>query len=407
MSAEKSRMILWSGIGGLLIMGLAFTFWPRPVLVELLEVKTGPLKVAVSEEAKTRVHDIYVLSAPVTGYLRRIDAEVGDSVEVSKTKIAEIEPIDPTFLDTRSEAQAQAAVQAALAAEALAQAEVKQAEAELDFALQEFKRMRDLQRKNSVSIRELDNAERAYKSRRASLATAQAGLQMREFEHERAKAQLVSPATTQHNHGHCECLTISAPVSGKILKVINKSEGVINAGTPLVEIGDPRDLEIVVELLSFDAVSVEPGQRVIVKNWGGEKPLEGRVIQIEPIGFTKVSALGIEEQRVNVIVAFQSEFEKWARLGHGYQLDVDIILWEGNDVLTVPITSLFRQGEKWALYVANGGTVEKRIVEVGNKNTFDVEIVSGLKIGELIIPHPNDQIADGVEVEPLQSITAI
>lgn len=401
MSAEKSRYILWGSIGSLFMLGVLFAFWPRPVLVTMEQVAKDSITVTVREEAKTRIHDLFVLSSPVTGYLRRITAEVGDEVQGTTSIVAEIEPMDPSFLDPRSEAQAIAVVQAAIAAERLAEAEVEQVEAELEFAQSELKRMRELFQNNSVSVRELDNAERQQKTLVATLATAQASLQMREFEHQRAQAQLMSPVITQNNHGHCECLIIRAPISGKILKVINQSEGVVNVGTPLVEIGDPKDLEIVVELLSFDAVKVLPGQRVIIHNWGGDKPLQGQVSKIEPIGFTKVSALGIEEQRVNVIVALQSEFEQWFRLGHGYQLDVDIVLWENSDVIAIPLTALFRVGEDWAIYVVVKERAIQRVVKVGQRNTFKAEILSGLEVGEWLIPHPNDQIAEGIMVSQL------
>ncbi len=401
MSASRSRLILWGIIAAVVAAALVYAFLPKPVLVAMEQVQRNNLRVTVQEEAKSRVHDVYVLSAPVTGYLRRIEVEVGDQVQLSQTIVAEIEPIDPTFLDTRSEAQAKAAVQAMLAAEKLAQAEVSQAEAELEFALAEFKRMRELRKNNSASERELDNAQRLYKSRRASLATAQAALQMREFEHERAKAQLLSPADENNNHEHCACLTITTPVSGKVLKVINKSEGVVQAGTPLLEIGDPADLEIVVELLSFDAVAVQPGNAVVIKNWGGVGELLGTVQRIEPIGFTKVSALGIEEQRVNVIVDLESEYSDWQRLGHAYQMDVEIILWQGQDILTIPLTALFRDQENWAVYAVEDGVAVKRVVELGKKNHELAQVLAGIEEGEWLIPHPNDQIANGVLVEPI------
>ncbi|MFT6898241.1 MAG: HlyD family secretion protein, partial [Paraglaciecola sp.] len=245
MQAINSRRILWTVIGSLLFMVLLYLFWPRAVIVDMTQVKKGTLQVTIADEAKTRVHDTYVLSAPITGYLRRIELEVGDPVLISSTTVAQIEPIDPAFLDPRSEAQAKADIQAADSGKSLAKAEVSQAQAELDFALSEVQRMRKLRANNSVSARELDNAERAYKSQRAALATAQAALQMRNYELERVQALLLSPTATQKNHGQCQCLNIIAPINGHILKILSKSAGVVTAGTPLVEIGDPKDLEIV------------------------------------------------------------------------------------------------------------------------------------------------------------------
>lgn len=398
MQSKQVRLLLWVIITVVLILVLAYLFKPRAIIVDMAQVTKGALQEIISDEAKTRVHDVYTLSAPVTGHLRRITAEVGDPVERLTTVVAEIEPIDPDFLDPRSEAQAKADIKTAHSALSLAQAEVNQAQAELDFALAEFNRMRELRVSNSVSARELDNSERAYKTTRAALATAQAGLQMRVYELERSKALMLSPSETQTQHGSCQCVSITAPVSGRILKVLNKSEGVVMAGTSLLEIGNPEDLEIVVELLSFDAVKVEPGQVVNIKNWGGSQPLTGRVNRIEPIGFMKISALGIEEQRVNVIVDIISEYSRWARLGHGYQVDVEIVLWDGSDLLSVPVTALFRDQGKWAIFVVRDNTAQKKIVRIGHKNAFNVEVVSGLNEGDWYVSHPNNQIADNVKV---------
>jgi HlyD family secretion protein len=334
----------------------------------------------------------------VAGYLRRIEIEVGDRVYQSDTVVASIEPIDPAFLDPRSEAQAKADVDAANSSTELARASVSQAQAELDFAESELGRMRDLATQNSVSQRELDNALRVFKTRRASLATAQASLQMRLFELERAKAVLMSPATASTQHGQCDCVDIIAPINGRVLKVINESEGVIAAGMPLLEIGDPQNLEVVVELLSFDAVKTQPGQTVYITNWGGQNTLVGKISRVEPIGFEKISALGIEEQRVNVIVSLQSEFSTWQRLGHGYQLDVEIVLSESTDVLKVPITALFREKKQWAIYAVVDGRAQKRQVEIGRINYFDAEILAGLSEDELYVLHPNDQIHTGTRV---------
>jgi HlyD family secretion protein len=403
MKANQSRAVLWSCIVLLVFTGVAYSLWPKAVQTDLAILQSGELNVSIAEEGRTRVHDIYVLSAPVTGHLTRIHAEVGDVVEMSSTVVAKIEPNDPAFLDPRTEAQAKADIETARSSKAFAEAKITQAEAELEFALSEFTRMRELRSTDTVSKRELDNAERMYKTRRAGLATAQAELQMSIFEIQRAQANLMSPANTTVEHGLCACVSILAPISGRVLKVLNKSEGVVIAGTPLVEIGDPKNLEIIVELLSFDAVKVQAGQKVIITNWGGEKDLLGRVSQIEPIGFKKVSALGIEEQRVNVIVSFESDASGWFRLGHGYQLDVQIMLWQGTDSLTVPVTALFRVQGQWAIYAVKDNKVERQLVQIGRRNNFMVEILSGLSKGDTYVVHPNDQIKEGVRVLQLKT----
>ena len=261
MTATMKRYVFWGCLVAVLLIGLTFAFRPQPVIVDTVEVNRGDLVVTVDEEGETRIHDIYVLSASVAGRMRRIDLHVGDPVVALETVIAEIEPGDPAFLDPRSEAQAQADVRAAESAEALARAEVEQADAELEFARREHNRATELIQEGTISARELDEAERGYRTKRAALATARAALEVRAFELERARAAFVSPIQTQATHGECACVAIRAPVDGQILRILQQSEGVLAAGTPLVEIGDPRDLEIAVDLLSSDAVKVDRGQR--------------------------------------------------------------------------------------------------------------------------------------------------
>lgn len=400
MQIRHSRSLLWGTIIVILLVLLGYLLKPRPVLTEIGQIVREDMRQVISEEGKTRVQDMYVLSAPVTGFLRRISSEVGDAVTRSDTVVAQIESIDPAFLDPRSEAQVKAEIEAANSSLAFAEAEMKQAEAELEFAEAELHRIRELSKQQSVSARELDNAQRTFKTRRAILATAQARLDVRQFELQQVEAQLLSPAATLERHGQCQCLNLTAPVDGRILSVLRKSEGVVQAGTALVEIGDPGKLEIIVDLLSFDAVKVQAGQRVFIRNWGGEHDLTGSVQRIEPIGFTEVSALGIEEQRVNVVIALTDNNGQSARLGHGYQLDVDIVLWQGEDVLTVPVTALFREGENWLLYAVEEGVAVKRSVTLGHMNGFVAEVLDGIVEGEAIVTYPSNHIRDGVEVAP-------
>lgn len=397
-SANHKRLIFWSVPAAILLLGIGYSLWPQPLVVDLVTVEPGELQVTVDEEGKTRVRDVYVLSAPVTGHLRRIQVDVGDSVSFTQTVIAEIEPIDPDFLDPRSEAQAEADIRAAQSAEALARAEVSEAQAELTFADTEVKRARELLRNKTISQRDVDDAERRFKTRRAALAKAQAALQVRNYELERAQALLMSPRDTQTAHHQCECILLKAPVDGRILHKYHESEGVVAAGEPLLTLGDPKDLEIIVELHSSQAVKVEPGQVVIIENWGGDSALEGRVRHVEPVGFTKVSALGIEEQRVNVIIDLTSPYQVWHRLGHGYQLDVRIVLWQHDAVITLPLTALFRDADNWAIFVDNNGTAQKRYVTLGHKNDLQAQVVNGVQAGESVLMYPSDRVADGVAV---------
>jgi HlyD family secretion protein len=399
MNAHGKRITLWGLISLILLGTLVWAFSPRPISVDLLSLSPGDLVVTVDEEGETRVQDVFVLSAPISGRAMRIEAEVGDEVIAHKTLIAEIEPIDPTLLDPRSEAQARADIRAAEANLILAEASVKEAKVELEFAKSELKRTRQLRADGVVSARELEATERTYQTREAALETAFATRQARQAELERARAQLISPTEGRMRGDECPCVPIQAPVDGRILKILHKSEGVVSAGEPLAEIGDPADLEIVADLLSSDAVKVEKGQQVIIDNWGGSKPLAGVVRRIEPFGFTKVSALGIEEQRVNVIIDFTSPREAWSRIAHGYQVDVRIVLWRGSEVLKLPLTALFREGEKWAVFVEQQGKASKRSVALGKRTGLEAEILSGLSAGDRVVVHPGDQIAEGVEIE--------
>ena len=399
MSIQFKRLWFWGALLGLLIVALALAFRTRPVPVDLATVQQGSLSVTVDEEGEARVHDVYTLSAPVSGFMRRIDLHPGDPVTAMATVVAEIEPVDPAFLDVRGEAQARAELKAAEAAEALARAAVDRAQAELEFADREHERANELIGEGTISRRELDTAERNYRTARAALATAMAALDVRVFELERARAALVSPAESQATRGQCACVTVRSPVDGRVLQVLQQSEGVVTVGTPLVEVGDPNELEIVVELLSPDAVQVEPGQRVLIERWGGEQTLEGRVRVVEPFAYTKVSALGIEEQRVNVIVDLVSPPAERPGLAHGYQVDARIVLWSEDEVLTVPLLALFRDGDQWSVFIEENGRAALRHVDLGRRNQLEAQVLDGLIAGDRVVMYPSDQVEDGVAIE--------
>lgn len=398
MQAKWRRLIFWGVIAGLVLVGLIFAFRPETIRVDVSPVVRGTLQITVAEEGKTRVHDIYVISAPVMGRMRRIDLHVGDPVIALETIVAEIEPVDPSFLDPRTEAEAQANVRATESAEAEARAEVERAQAELDFARSEFDRAREMMQRELIAQSAVDEAERNFRTRRAASLTAQAALDRSIYELERARAQLLSPVETQLSRSECACIDLRSPVDGEILQLLEQSEIVVTAGTPLVELGDARDLEIVVDLLSADAVKVEAGQRVIIDNWGGDQVLEGRVRLVEPFGYTKISALGIEEQRVNVVVDIGSPRVEWERLAHGYQIDARIVLEERENVVKVPLTALFRNGSDWAVFVAESGRARLQQVTIGVRTDLEAMISSGLDEGEIVILHPSDRIADSVRI---------
>jgi HlyD family secretion protein len=392
------RIIVWGVLVLAVAAGIGYAFRPQPVLVDLAVVGRGPLVVTVDEEGETRVKDVFVVSAPVMGRVLRIEAEVGDVVIAGDTVVAEIEPVTPGFLDLRSRTEAEAALRAAEAARVRAAADLKRAKAERDFAGIELDRAEKLLRKEWISESAYDSAQRAYETRQAEVETAEAALEMSEHELETASARLLSPADVQGGREPCDCVPIRAPVDGRVLRVLHESEGVVQAAQPLLEIGDPENLEIVVDLLSADAVKVRAGQPVIVEEWGGGAPLAGRVRRVEPFGFTKVSALGIEEQRVNVIIDFTDPVERWARLGHGYRVEARIVLWQGGDILKVPQSALFREDGQWSVYADEDGRARLRPVNLGQSNGFEAEIVDGLVAGETIVLHPSDRIAPDIRI---------
>jgi len=398
MTPATKRLLFWGPPALLLAAALLWLFRPAAVAVDVVTVDRGPLLVSVSDEGETRVRDMYVVSAPVPGLMRRIELEAGDTVVADQTLVARIEPSDPSFLDVRSEAEARASVDAASAARTLAAAQVRRAQAELDFAQAELRRIRELARAHTVSANDLDAAERRARTADAALAEAQAERRVRESEYQLARARLLTPGSNRQRAADCDCLNVFSPVSGSVLRIIKESEGVVQSGTPLVEVGNPDDLEVVVDLLSADAVRVQPGQRVIIEAWGGDRPLDGRVERVEPYGFTKVSALGIEEQRVNVIVDITSPRERWPRLGHGYRVEPRIVLWESDDVLRVPLSALFRHEQRWAVFVVEDGRARLRPVEIGQGNGLEAEVVDGLEAGERVVAHPGDRVAPGARV---------
>lgn len=388
---------MWSFLGLIAAGGILYAFRPQAVPVDLISAARSHFIVSIDEEGETRVRHVFKLSAPVTGRSQRIQLEVGDRVEAGKTVVTRIEPIDPSILDVRSQIRAVAEVRAAEAARVYGTAELESARVSLKYALTELERSRRLMKNNTVSQMTLDKAERNHKTQIAAVKVAEAALKMRDFDLERAKAQLISPQEAESQRETHNFLPIHSPVSGQILQIFHKSEGVVQAGGALVEIGDPRDLEIKVDLLSSDAVRVNKGQRVDISNWGGKGALKGVVKRTEPYGYKKVSALGIEEQRVNVIIGLSSPAASWRRLGHGYQLDTRIVIWEG-EVLPLPMTALFRKGERWAVFIAEDGAARLRYVDVGQRNDLQAEITAGLREGEQVISHPGDRIADGVQV---------
>jgi HlyD family secretion protein len=383
-----------------LVALLAYAFLPAPVPVELAAVVRGPLRVTVDGEGTTRVKDRFVVSAPLTGLLHRIDLHPGDRTERGGV-IARIEAIAPPLLDVRTRAQAEARVRAATAARARAEADRERARTALEFARKELERKRALGAEALIPAAELDAAELEVRTLTEALESARFNVQVAQFELEVARAALLR--TREPGAGGAGRLSVEvrSPVQGQVLRVFQESAGVVATGTPLLELGDPSALEIVVDLLSTDAVSVRPDQEVLIEHWGGEGTLKGRVRLVEPSGFTKVSALGVEEQRVNVVVDFVGPPETWQSLGDGYRVEARIVVWERADALKVPASALFRYGERWAAFVVADGRAHRRLVDVGRQSDVEAEVLGGLAEGERVILHPSDRIDGGVAVRPV------
>jgi len=395
--AGLGRYLFWGVASALLAAFIAWTFMPVSQPVDLGEVVRGPLEVRVVAEGRTRVRDIYTLSAPVAGRLLRVEAEAGDPVKSGQTQLAVIQPADPSILDKRTRAEAESQVRAAAEALALAGADVDRAKAELAFARSELDRARQLRQNETISQRALDVAELDVAKLEAALKSAQATAKVREHELETARVKLIQPAAGGAE-GDC-CVSVTSPVDGEVLRVLQESAGVVQAGAPLLEVGDPGRLEVVADLLTSDAARILEGAEVTIGKWGGAD-LQARVRKIEPFGYTKVSVLGIEEQRVDVIMEFTDPASLPPALGHGFHVEAAILNWRGADVLKAPMSALFRSAGGWAVFIDDGGSAKLTEIEVGHMNSHEAEVLSGLSAGDRVILHPSDRVVDGVSVTP-------
>jgi len=383
----------------LLLAGLAilWAFLPAPVPVETAKASRGPLRVTVEQEGKARLRDRYVVSAPVAGYARRVDLDVGDPVKRGQV-LAEIEPMRTEGLDPRARAAAQARVSAAEAALRASEERVREAAAADEYASARLERARRL---TDAELMPKDTLEQASsEARRASAVTrsAEAAADAARHELEGAKAALTRAGASDDRHAGR--VTVRSPATGKVVAVRHESEGVVPAGTPLLEVGDPGRLEVEVDVLSADAVRILPGTPVRFERWGGDVPLEGKVRRVEPVGFTKVSALGVEEQRVLVLVDITSPRGAWKGVGDGYRLEASFILWEEKGVLQVPSGALFRTGDRFSVYVVEKGRAKARAVEIGRRNGLAAQLLTGAAEGETVILHPGDTVRDGIKVRP-------
>lgn len=392
-SVQWRRRIVLSLIAVLVAWGLFQGFRPQPVEVDLGTATRAPLRVTIEQEGRTRVVDRYVINSPVSGYARRIGLNVGDAVESGAT-LVELEPLRAEVLDVRRRAEAEARIAAAEASVSATEQRANAAASNADLAQKELERVRALRQAGHVSVAAEDRATSEAERSAAELRSAQFAVATARHELAAARTTLKYAASGSSD----KPIAVRAPVAGRVLRIPHKSEGTVIAGQPLIEIGDAHALEVEVDVLSADAVRIHPGTRVVFERWGGEGTLEGAVRVIEPAGFTKVSALGVEEQRVWVIIAFTSPREQWQRLGDGYRVEASFILWEAGDVLQIPASALFRDGNGWAAFAVEQGKAVKHRVEIGQRNGLSAQVISGINAGEQVIVHPDDRVREGVGV---------
>jgi HlyD family secretion protein len=369
---------------------------PKPVPVDIAEIESAEMIVTVDEDGHARVKDRYVVSAPLTGSLARIELHPGDSVDQG-APLARLVPLASPLLDERTRTTAEARVASTVAAQRQSGAQIKRAEASLEFAKAEAKRQQQLFDKGVITRQELEQVLLAERTASAELDSLRFGARVADYEVKMAQAALglLSPRKKESDD---EQLVIPAPMTGRVLKVLRESEGVVQAGTPLLELGDPLALEIVVDVLTSDAVAIQPGAAAQVDRWGGES-LDARVRLVEPSAFTRLSALGVEEQRVNVIIDLVAPQAQWGALGDGYRVEARITVWEQENVVQAPASAVFRHDEGWAVFRVEGTTASLQAVQIGKRNGRAVQIVEGLEPGMTVVIHPSDRVTSGVEIQ--------
>ncbi len=372
---------------------------PVPVTAELATVTQGPMRVTVDVDGTTRIREVYEVAAPFAGTAERAPVRVGDKVVAGETVVAVVEPVAPSLLDARSRSQAQAAIAEAQAALSVADSQLLQAEEELTYAQSQFDRVQELVERGVASIVRLEDAAQALNVRRAARDAAQSARDMAQGTLDRAQAALIGPETTESGSSDC-CVQITAPADGVVLSVARISERPVTAGETLLSIGDPTDLEIVADPLSREAVRIPENARAIVDRWGGDTQLEARLRQIEPSARTEVSALGIEEQRVEAIFDITDPADTRPGLGNGYAVRLAIVIWEDADVVQVPLGALFRDGNDWAAFVLRDGVARQVTVTLGQRNDRMAQVLDGMQPGDQVILHPSDAVADGVKIDP-------
>lgn len=382
-------------LGGVLLGFIVISLWPKPIHVQTAPVHRGPLTVSVLEEGKTRSRHRHAISAPIPGFLDRVELRPGDPIKAGQTVLATVRAESSGFLDPRTRAEAEARIQGAEAAKLSRQAGVERSQVALDLARKELERAEILRQTGVISTQEWEATDNRVQLLTRDLRVAEFSLRVAEFEVAQARAALLQGRSPEREK---EPLAILAPVDGYVLHVYEESARVVTSGLPLMEVGDLSDLEAEIELLSSDAVAVAPGAAVSIENWGGAKPLRGRVSVVERGGFTKISALGVEEQRVKVRVEFLDSPPPGQELGDRFRVEARIVTWHGDNVLQIPAGALFRRGSHWMVFALAEGKARLRQVEIGHNNGLAAEVLSGLVQGERVVLFPPDRLKDASSV---------
>jgi HlyD family secretion protein len=393
----RARTVALVAAAILLLALLVVLFSPSPQLVDIANAVRGDMTVTVSSEGKTRVKEEYAITAPVGGRLLRVLLKAGDPVIASETLIATIEPPPPQFNDVRSQAEIEAKVHAAESALAQAQVELERTKAQLAFAEADVVRYKDLAARGVTPARSMEQYTLEADVRRKALQIAQRAVDQKTSELQQTAASLMGPGGG-HSADQQRPIEVRSPISGRVLNVLQESETVVQPGQVILTMGDPKQIEVMLEMLSEDAVKVHEGDGATLEGWGGS-PLHMRVRRVEPYGYTKISALGIEEQRVHVLLDFTDPTEKWVSLGHGYRVVGKIQIWDGKQVLKLPMGALFRDGARWAVYKVKDDRAHLAHVELGHLNETEAEVLAGVAEGDQVILHPSDRIGDGVPVQ--------
>lgn len=396
------RRILMGLVGIAIAGGVVYAFLPQPVIVDTAVVTRGELQVTVNEDGRTRIKERYFVSTPLAGRLRRVDLDPGDSVVAGETVLATILPDTPGLLDPREREQAEARASAAEAAVNRAQVNIDSVQVARDVAEAQYERVRRLAERDAASEQQKEDATLAMRARQEDFRAAEFSLEIARYELEQAQSALkrFDPAPDEETPTGDWHFEIKSPITGRVLRVLQESATVLPAGTQLIELGDPTNLELEIDVLSIDAVRIEPGDTIRLEHWGGDEPLLGVVRLVEPSAFTKISALGVEEQRVFVIGDLATSDEQRSHLGDAFRFEARIVVWKGDDVLRVPTSALFRQGDDWAVFTIRDGQAEIRTIQLGQRNPDAAEVLGGLEEGEQVIIYPSDRVQAGISVAP-------